>query len=142
MNCYLIKSCHKYGLNTATAIEHSGKAAGYLAKYMAKDMKIPKGKKRYWASKSLQRPTCEYSDSSYYQQDLTESICDFLKVINGKFGRVSIADFREDHYDHLAEFVEIEYDDHEDVFVQLDPFFTWEPLEGEQLEIEQNIKNI
>lgn len=130
---------YKYGLNTATAIGHSAKAASYIAKYMAKEMKIPKGKKRYWASKSLQRPQCEYLDSSLDQQNHTEDVCDFLKVIDGKFGRISIADFREDHYDHLVEFEELGYDDHEDIFVQIAPDFTWNPLEGEQLEIEQNI---
>ena len=40
---------------------------------------------------------------------------------------------------HLAEFEELGYDDHEDIFVQIAPDFTWNPLEGEQLEIEQNI---
>lgn len=130
---------YKFGINTATAIGHSAKAASYIAKYMIKKMDIPKGKKRYWASKSLARPSVEYMDSSVYQQDFTEDNCDFLKKIDMKYGRLSICDFREDHYDHIAEFEEVSYDDHEDIFVQIDPAFTWKPLEGEQLEIEQNI---
>lgn len=148
---YNIKN-YKYGLNTATAVGHSGKAAHYLAKYMLKDMKIPKGKKRYWASKDLKRPEVEYTDYSVEEQDLTEDLADYSKKINMKYGKLTLCDYRsEAERNEIAErfgvlpltMAEtpdiIDENDEDDIFVQIDPRFTWKPLEGEQLEIEQNI---
>lgn len=130
---YNIKN-YKYGLNTATAIENSEKAASYLAKYMSKEMSIPRGKKRYWASKSLKRPEVEYTDSSISDQNYLESICDFQKTIDMKFGRLSICDFREKETLN-QDFIEEGFCDHEDIFSQIDPMFSWTPFEGEQLKI-------
>lgn len=54
-------SLYKYGFTTVTSVADSRKASGYLAKYLTKsDSDVPKGKKRYWASRSLNRPTVDY----------------------------------------------------------------------------------
>ena len=49
----------KYGYTTATCVSDPSKAATYLAKYLTKDIQVPKGRKRYWASRSLCKPTEE-----------------------------------------------------------------------------------
>lgn len=51
---------YRYGFTTVTSVSDSKKASGYLSKYLSKSLQVPKGKKRYWASKSLQRPAVEY----------------------------------------------------------------------------------
>lgn len=41
----------KYGWNTATEVEHTGKVSNYISKYITKDTEhLLKGKRRYWAS--------------------------------------------------------------------------------------------
>lgn len=56
---YNVTNYH-YGFTTVTPVSDSKKASGYLSKYLSKSLQVPKGKKRYWASKSLQRPTVDY----------------------------------------------------------------------------------
>lgn len=52
---------YKYGFTTVTPVCDSRKASGYLAKYLTKaDSDVPKHKKRYWASRSLNRPVEEF----------------------------------------------------------------------------------
>lgn len=50
---------YRYGFTTVTSVSDSDKASGYLAKYLTKAVSVPKGKKRYWASRSLSRPTLD-----------------------------------------------------------------------------------
>ena len=41
----------RYGWNTATEVEHTGKVSNYISKYITKDTDgLLKGKRRYWAS--------------------------------------------------------------------------------------------
>lgn len=52
-----------YGLGwtTATRVEDSVSSALYLSKYITKDLcAVTFNKKRYWASRNLTRPQCEY----------------------------------------------------------------------------------
>lgn len=54
----------RHGFSTVSLIEHRGKTANYLVdKYITKgNIKIvPKGKKNYWSSKGLRKPTVSYS---------------------------------------------------------------------------------
>lgn len=47
----------RYGWNTATEVEHSGKVANYISKYITKDSDgLLRGKKRYWCSHNTVRP--------------------------------------------------------------------------------------
>ena len=56
-NCPL----YKYGFTTVTQVTDSIKSAGYICKYLTKAQDdVPKGKKRYWASRSLNRPTEDF----------------------------------------------------------------------------------
>lgn len=60
----IIYNWDKYsvGFSTVTIIGDSSKAASYVVKYMTKDNEVPKGKKRYWASKGIKKPTIQYDN--------------------------------------------------------------------------------
>lgn len=47
---------YKWGFTTATVIGDRKRTASYIAKYLSKDITVPKGRKRYWASYGLDRP--------------------------------------------------------------------------------------
>ena len=46
----------KYGHTTATSISDPTRATTYIAKYLTKEIQVPKGRRRYWASRSLRTP--------------------------------------------------------------------------------------
>ena len=72
----------KYGWNTATAVEHTGKVSNYIAKYITKDTEgLLHGKRRYWCSHNtvLPRQVC---DELY--------IPDFMSVIENLSANNSI----------------------------------------------------
>ena len=50
----------EFGFTTVTQIMKPDRTASYIAKYLTKQIAVPKGKKCYWASKSLARPTVEF----------------------------------------------------------------------------------
>lgn len=43
-------------------IKDPQRVATYIAKYLTKDISVPKGRKCYWASRSLAKPTVDYVD--------------------------------------------------------------------------------
>lgn len=43
-------------------IKDPQRVATYIAKYLTKKLAVPKGRKCYWASRSLAKPTVEYVD--------------------------------------------------------------------------------
>lgn len=51
----------KYGFSTATKIENKIKTSNYIKKYITKDMIVVGNKKRYWASRNLQKPIKTYN---------------------------------------------------------------------------------
>lgn len=78
---------YKAGFTTAVKLDGSPRVATYLTKYYTKDMQIPKGKKRYWASRNLARPQVFY-DELYRDtfEDLFYS-ARYRKDIQGPYGR-------------------------------------------------------
>lgn len=53
----------RYGFSTVTAVEDTEKAAGYLLKYIGKDLGVSEDfKKRYWASRNCNRPKKRFVD--------------------------------------------------------------------------------
>lgn len=71
----------RYGFSTVTAVEDTEKAAGYLLKYIGKDLGVSEEyKKRYWASRSCNRPKKRFvdmvSDFTAEMLPLFESIVD------------------------------------------------------------------
>lgn len=55
-------SIYEYGFSTVTKVSNETRAGGYLCKYVSKDMFVPDGRKRYWASRGLKRPEVKYLD--------------------------------------------------------------------------------
>lgn len=80
------------GFSTATEITDSARTASYIAKYLTKEIQVPKGKKCYWASRSCARPV--ESLALMDSEELTEHICDsrFIKVTNNEWGDFLIAE--------------------------------------------------
>lgn len=78
---------YKAGFTTAVKLDGSPKVATYLTKYYTKDMQIPKGKKRYWASRNLARPQFFYDE--IYGSTFDEIMADarYRKDIQGPYGR-------------------------------------------------------
>lgn len=78
---------YKAGFTTAVKLDGSPKVATYLTKYYTKDMSIPKGKKRYWASRNLARPSVTYDvlDSVTFE-DIFDN-ARYRKDIQGPYGR-------------------------------------------------------
>lgn len=78
---------YDFGHTTAIKLDDSPKIASYLTKYYTKDMKIPKGRKRYWASRSLDRPHEEYLQMFDTEFGEIFNNCRFQKEIQGPYGK-------------------------------------------------------
>lgn len=82
---------YSYGWTTATAVKDPARAATYIAKYLTKEITVPKGRKRYWASRSLARPTEWYG--RYAPQVVQDMLhLRYCKIIDGPYGRFYIAE--------------------------------------------------
>lgn len=83
----------EWGYTTAMKIEDPARVATYIAKYLTKDIQVPKGRKCYWASQELVKPEVEYVDMPEL-----DFACDvyfparYVKEINGEYGRFIIAE--------------------------------------------------
>lgn len=75
-----------YGFTTATRIRDRARVSTYIAKYLTKEIAVPKGRKRYWASRSLQRPTEELVVMSTEEYGEIYNSARFQKVIDSPFG--------------------------------------------------------
>ena len=77
---------YKYGLTTATSISDPARAATYLSKYLTKSIQVPKGRKRYWASRQLVSPSEEYLQMTTEEFGHLYNDSRFQKVINSPWG--------------------------------------------------------
>lgn len=61
--CYNIDN-YKFGFTSVVPLDGSDAVVGYLTRYYTKNRKmiVPKGCKRYWASRNLVRPEVSYGD--------------------------------------------------------------------------------
>lgn len=91
-------SIYSLGYTTATAIDDQAKAAGYLSKYLTKELTVPKGKKCYWASRSLARPEEEYLELTAAEFGEVFNEADYQKVIDGPYGRFVLSERRGNRY--------------------------------------------
>lgn len=78
---------YKSGFTTAVKLDGSPKVATYLTKYYTKDMAIPKGKKRYWASRNLVRPQVFYDEITGYAFEQIMDGARYRKDIQCPYGR-------------------------------------------------------
>ncbi len=65
---------------------HTTRAATYIAKYLTKDIQVPKGRKRYWASRNLRRPTEERLQMTAEEYGEIFNGARYQKVINSPWG--------------------------------------------------------
>lgn len=87
----------QYGFTTAVPLDGSPKVVTYLTKYFTKQAMaaIPKGCKRYWASRNLARPTVSYDlQSMDFFLEWSYTGADFTKFIPSQFGDFIIAEHR------------------------------------------------
>ena len=80
-------SCYQAGWATATRVQDSKRVASYISKYLAKDILVPKGKKRYWASRKLQKPELLYDTMSKQDFYMQMAQSRYWKEINGPYGQ-------------------------------------------------------
>lgn len=79
----------KYGWNTATEVEHTGKVSNYIAKYITKDTNgLLHGKHRYWCSQNTIRPK-DVCDELY--------IPDYMSVIEHLSSNDAIKHLKKSH---------------------------------------------
>lgn len=97
-NGYLEIPSYHYGFNSISRVEDSAKASNYILKYMIKGynfLDIPKGKKRYFASRGLDRPDIEYDVFTQDEIDDLISRSHYYKKIDNDFYDGYIIDVKE-----------------------------------------------
>lgn len=85
---------YEFGFTTVTQIVKPDRTASYIAKYLTKHIVVPKGKKCYWASRSLARPTVEYldvTDDSRFVFGAPAGVR-YIKEIESEYGRFVISE--------------------------------------------------
>lgn len=84
----------KVGFSTATQIGDSDKTVSYITKYLTKDKmaKVPKGKKRYWASRGLPKPEVTTYLGGLEEAAQLLGCCRYKKEIPAKFNRFIIGE--------------------------------------------------
>lgn len=83
-----------FGFTTATAIDDTQKAASYCAKYITKEDCAPFGKKRYWASRGLNKPVEEYGELSKEEYCRIYNEADYQKITETQWGRFELLEIR------------------------------------------------
>ena len=87
--CYNIDN-YKFGFTSAVPLDGSDAVVGYLASYYTKNRKmiVPKGCKRYWASRNLVRPDVSYSNVPLIMDFLRTHVvgAEYTKGIHSRFG--------------------------------------------------------
>lgn len=86
-------SIYDVGFSTVSRVSDSGRASGYLAKYLVKaEPCVPPGRKRYWASRGLSRPerfVVSVSDADIVTFSVAAS---YMKEIDNQYGRYLVYD--------------------------------------------------
>lgn len=80
------------GYTTATKIKDRKRTASYLAKYLTKEITVPKGRKRYWASRDLNIPIEHYTVMSTYEFGALLESSRYSKVIRSPYGDFVLAE--------------------------------------------------
>ena len=81
-----------WGYTTATKIRDPAKTASYICKYITKCFSVPKGKKRYWASRNLNEPYIEYTEMPYEEFLAILEYSDYAEVLSNPYGTFIIAE--------------------------------------------------
>lgn len=83
---------YDWGFTTATEIGDSKRTASYIAKYLAKDITVPKGRKRYWASYGLQRPDEDFVSMTDWSFAQIVGKSHFFKSTSNEWGNFWLAE--------------------------------------------------
>lgn len=84
----------EFGYTTAMKINDPQRVATYIAKYLTKDIAVPKGRKCYWASRSLAKPTVEYVEMREhdFMWDIWATARYTKEIDAGEYGRFIVAE--------------------------------------------------
>ena len=84
----------EFGYTTAMKIKDPQRVATYIAKYLTKDISVPKGRKCYWASRSLAKPAVDYVDmpGDDFFWDVWGQARYVKEIDGGEYGRFIIAE--------------------------------------------------
>lgn len=96
--CYNIDN-YKFGFTSAVPLDGSDAVIGYLTSYYTKNRKmiVPKGCKRYWASRNLVRPEVSYGDQDMMTFLRTRFVgAEYTKSIRSRFGSCVFAQTTEE----------------------------------------------
>lgn len=74
------------GFTSLSRVKDSQSVATYLTKYLTKEMVVPKGRKRYWASRGLNLPRFVYSEMRSDMLTGLMSKADFRKKLQSPYG--------------------------------------------------------
>lgn len=74
------------GFTTASIIQSHERVATYITKYLTKELAVPKGKKRYWSSRGLQRPSVTYDVIYKDELDVLLQKSSYNKIIETAYG--------------------------------------------------------
>lgn len=77
----------KWGFTTATPIKDRKRVSSYIAKYLTKEIVVPKGRKRYWASRALKKPMEDYVVMSTAEFGKLFNDARYQKVIDSPYGK-------------------------------------------------------
>lgn len=77
---------YQYGFTTATKIQDRKRVATYIAKYLTKEITVPKGRKRYWASRSLAKPIEDVVIMTSEEYGEIYNVARYQKVMDSPFG--------------------------------------------------------
>lgn len=78
---------YQAGFTTAVPLDGSPRIATYLTKYFSKSMTVPKGRKRYWASRNLVKPVISYDELDVDTFEELMMTARYRKDIKGPYGR-------------------------------------------------------
>lgn len=82
----------RFGFTTATQISESAAASTYLTKYLTKGLQVPKGRRRYWASRSLALPQEDHLQMDTEEFGTIFNAARYTKVINSPWGHFLLAE--------------------------------------------------
>ena len=85
---------YDYGFSTVTRVSDSAKASGYLCKYISKSLTVPEGRKRYFASRGLNRPSVSYLNLPEAMLSRMALEADYSKVTETERGRFTFFEKR------------------------------------------------
>lgn len=77
---------YELGFTTASKIQSHCRVASYIAKYLTKELSVPKGKKRYWASRGLARPIVENTQMFHDEINVLLEKATYHKEITSAYG--------------------------------------------------------